>query len=166
MKFHDQFVTSAPDSPLPLTLYEASWVASLVMVGRFVGAVVGAIGANFMGSKKSLLLILTSILICWILKFFATSPVWLYVARSFAGLALGVMYSTFSVYLGEVTLPEIRGALVTLACFGATSGLVLGNFIGSYLPMKTLSVINQVPCLVLILLFIWLPESPHHLVKG
>lgn len=137
-----------------------------MMAGRFTGAALGAISANYQGSKKTMVLILLALMICWILTFLAQAPVWLYIARFCAGLALGIMYSSFPLYIGEVALPEIRGILVTLAGCGGTFGLVLGTIFGSFLSMRLSAVIYLVPCMALVVLFVWLPESPHHLVKG
>lgn len=157
---------TAPGSPLPLSLYQASWVASLLNLGRFGGAFLGAALVNCVGSKQTLFLTLAPISACWILTMLAQSAEWLYLARLCGGIGLGMTYSSFPLYLGEVTLPKIRGAIVSLAACGGTFGIMMGNLLGSYLDLEKSAAIYLVPCLALMLLFIWLPESPHHLVKG
>lgn len=157
---------TAPDSPLPLTLSEASWVASLLNLGRFVGAFVGAVSVNFLGSKRTMLLTLVPISLCWALMIAASGAEWLYAARFCGGLGLGMTYSSFPLYLGEVALPSIRGSLVSLAACGGTFGVMVGNIIGSYLELRVSAGIYLAPCIALAALFLWLPESPHHLIKG
>ena len=157
---------TAANSPLPLTLEEASWVASLLNLGRFAGAFLGAVSVNYLGSKCTMLLTLFPIAACWIFIMLARSAAWLYIARFCGGFGLGMTYSSFPLYIGEVALPEIRGALVSLVACGGTFGIMIGNIAGSYLDMEVSAGIYLVPCLALIVLFFWLPESPHHLVKG
>ena len=157
---------TAPDSPLPLTLEEASWVASLLNLGRFTGAFVGAVSVGYLGSKRTMLLTLLPIGFCWVLTILADRAAWLYAARLCGGLGLGMTYSSFPLYLGEVALPEIRGSLVSLAACGGTFGIMVGNIVGSYLSLELSAAIYLAPCLALMVLFYWLPESPHHLVKG
>ncbi|KAL7305043.1 hypothetical protein TKK_0002826 [Trichogramma kaykai] len=156
---------TAPDSSLPLTLEQASWVASLVNVGRFVGAFLGSLLVEYGGSKRAMLVNALPMTLCWILTCLADSPIWLYLARLSGGLCLGMAYSTYPLYVGEVALPRIRGALVSLVSFGGTVGIFLGIVAGSYLDMRLSAGIYLGPCLFLIILFVWLPESPHHLVK-
>ena len=112
---------TAPGSPIPLTSEEASWVASLLNLGRFLGAICGAISVNYLGSKKSLQLAILPITGCWIFTMAANSVIWLYVARASGGFGLGVTYSSLALYVGEVALPEIRGAIVSLAMAGGGS---------------------------------------------
>ncbi|XP_001604518.1 facilitated trehalose transporter Tret1 [Nasonia vitripennis] len=156
---------TAPDSPLPLTLDEASWVASLLNLGRFAGAIIGAMSVNYLGSKRAMFMTLIPISMCWLLTILAKSASWLYAARFFGGMGLGMTYSSFPLYLGEVALPEIRGSLVSLAACGGTFGVLLGSVAGSYLDLEVSAGIYLAPCLALMVLFAWLPESPHHLVK-
>lgn len=157
---------TAPNSPLPLTLEQASWVASLLNLGRFVGAFTGATSVNYLGSKTTMLFTLIPISFCWILTMLAQNAEWLYAARFCGGLGLGMTYSSFPLYIGEVALPEIRGALVSMAACGGTFGVMLGSITGSYLSLHVSAAIYLVPCLALMMLFVWLPESPHHLIKG
>ncbi|XP_014206046.1 facilitated trehalose transporter Tret1-like [Copidosoma floridanum] len=156
---------TASDSPLHLSLAQASWVASLLNLGRLLGAFLGAILVHYCGSKRTLLLTLLPISICWALTILAQSAEWLYAARFSGGTGLGMTYSSFPLYLGEVALPKIRGSLVSLAACGGTFGIMLGNLAGCYLDHQVSAAIYLVPCFLLMVLFAWLPESPHHLVK-
>lgn len=53
--------------------------------------------------------------------------------------------------------------------FAAVSGLSIGNLMmsimGAYLRMEMSAIICFALCFVLIIIFIWLPESPHHFIK-
>lgn len=156
---------TAENSTIPLTLTQASWVASCLNLGRFIGAVLGPVLIELIGSKKTILVIFLPISASWICLIIANSVEWLYTARLIGGISLGTAFSCFSLYLGEVSAPAVRGTIIAMAMCGAPLGSVIGTIGESYLPMTLSSAIYLVQCLVAIILFIWLPESPYHLVK-
>ncbi|XP_048513379.1 facilitated trehalose transporter Tret1-like isoform X2 [Athalia rosae] len=156
---------TAPDSPLPISTDEASWVASLVSLGRLFGAVIGAVSVQYLGSKNTLTLIGLPFIICWVSLIVANSVMWIYLARTAAGIGIGMAFSSFPLFLGEISSPSIRGALVTLATTGLPLGTVAGNTIGAYISIQVFSYISLVPNVIFIVLFLWLPESPHHLIR-
>lgn len=49
------------------------------------------------------------------------------------------------------------------------SGLTIGNLVmsimGAYMRVETSSIVSLLLCVVVMVIFVWLPESPHHLVK-
>uniref|UniRef100_A0ABD2XVR4 Major facilitator superfamily (MFS) profile domain-containing protein n=1 Tax=Trichogramma kaykai TaxID=54128 RepID=A0ABD2XVR4_9HYME len=154
-----------PDSPLPLSPSEASWVAALLYLGRLIGSVTGAASVDLFGSKKSCLFSALPIAAGWILTYVATSATWLYAARISLGLGFGFGYACFSLYLGEVSDPKIRGGLVSFAMTGACVGNFLASVTGSNMNLQTSSVTYFVPCVVLVIMLAIMPDSPHHLVK-
>lgn len=105
---------TSPESHISITMNEASWVISLLNLGRLVGAIAGAAAVNYLGSKTTVLLTSFPIALCWVFTIAANRVEWLYAARSLAGVSLGMTYSSFSLYLGEIADPTIRGALVVL----------------------------------------------------
>ncbi|XP_046739462.1 facilitated trehalose transporter Tret1-like [Diprion similis] len=153
------------DSPLPLTSDEVSWVASLMNVGRLIGAIFGCIGVEWLGRKRTLTIVGFPILLAWICIIVADSVAWLYASRLLAGLSLGISFSSFPIFLGEISDPKIRGTLVTLTVSGMAVGTLTGNIMGANLSMTTFSYISLVPNACFVLLLLWLPESPHFLIR-
>ncbi|XP_046615416.1 facilitated trehalose transporter Tret1-like [Neodiprion virginianus] len=156
---------TAENSSLPITLDEASWVASMLNLGRVVGAVPGPISVYYFGSKRTMVFNGIPCVVGWVSMIIARSVDWLYVGRFVIGLSVGMCYSSFPLYLGEISSPAIRGALVTLASIGLPVGVLTGNTIGAYVSMSVFAWISLVPNIIYIVLFIWLPESPYHLVR-
>lgn len=153
------------DASLMITEAEASWVASLLNIGRLIGGISAAICVDYFGSRRTMFLVGFPSALGWILIIFADHVMWLYVARIFCGIGIGMTFGTFPLYIGEISDPSIRGALVSLALNGAAIGTVLGNLMGSYLPMTHFSVIALVPIALYVILFSLVPESPHHLLR-
>ena len=145
---------------------DLTWIASLLNLGRFIGSFTGSIAVSYFGSKRTLLLTLILFIVCWTCTIVADRVEWLFLSRLSGGIGLGMIYSSYPLYLGEISLPKTRGALISLANCGATFGLLTGNVLGAALPMKHSGMIFLTLVCVVMLIFVWLPESPHHLVKS
>lgn len=151
--------------PFWVSQNEGSWIVALLSLGRILGAIVGAIGVAVLGSKKTAFLAGIPQLIGWILLIVSNSVEWIFLSRFLSGITFGFFFVCFPLYIGEVSDPSIRGALVALIMNCQPIGILLGNIMGAYLPMWQTSVISMVPCLIFLGTFFLLPESPHYLVK-
>lgn len=60
--------------PVHLTNDEASWIASLFMLGAPVGAIICALIVNIIGRKNTILFAAAPSLTGWLIIIFATSP--------------------------------------------------------------------------------------------
>ncbi|KYN40469.1 Facilitated trehalose transporter Tret1-2 like protein [Trachymyrmex septentrionalis] len=156
---------TSPKSHIPMTMDEASWVVSLLNLGRIIGAISGSVAVDYLGAKTTVFITSLPITFCWLFIIVANRVEWLYAARLLAGISLGKTYSCFSLYLGEIADPSIRGALVALAVSGLSIGNLMMSIMGAYLRMDVTATVCLVLCIILIIIFIWLPESPHHFVK-
>lgn len=156
---------TSPESHIPITMNEASWVVSLLNLGRLIGAISGSVAVNYLGTKTTIFVTSLPITLCWLFIIVANRVEWLYAARLLAGISMGKMYSCFSLYLAEIADPTIRGALVVLAVSGLSIGNLMMSIMGAYLSMDMSATICFALCFVLIVIFIWLPESPHHFIK-
>lgn len=154
-----------PDSPIFITLDQASWVASILNVGRLMGAVLGAICVQFCGSKNAVLATFVPFTLSWILIMLADSVIYLYAARIVGGLGIGMCFSCFPLYIGEVAAPQYRGAIVSVTFVGSPVAAMIASILGSFVSPITFGIYFIVPCILGIGIFLWLPESPHRLIK-
>lgn len=155
---------TAEDSPLPINLAEASWVASLFSLGRLLGAIPGAMSVYFFGSKKALLFTTFPMIVGWVSLATVNSVVALYVGRFACGISQGMAFSCFPLYLGEISSPEIRGALMSFALNGTSLGVLAGTLIGAYVPMTVFAYSSLVPTAICVIIFLCVPESPYYFV--
>ncbi|XP_063994133.1 facilitated trehalose transporter Tret1-like [Diachasmimorpha longicaudata] len=144
---------------------EASWVASLFSVTRPVGAVVAAVVVNKFGAKWAVLANGVPHALAWGCFFVRESVTSIYVSRLLSGFAVGMYYSTFPLFIGEVASPRIRGALVSLVAQGLAIGTLLGNVLGAYVGMTTFAGVGIVMTAIFFFGFLLFPDSPHYLVK-
>ncbi|XP_024892166.1 facilitated trehalose transporter Tret1-like [Temnothorax curvispinosus] len=157
-----QLTSTTADVPLKLTDIEASWIASLLSLGRVIGALLGAFCQEYTGLKKVLLLSGLPLLSSWILNICATSITWLYLSRFCSGIGSGIMWPAVSLYLGEIANPAIRGSLISLNVNIASMGMFLGNAMGPYMSMEMFGYVSLLPNILFMVLFSLIPESPYH----
>lgn len=153
------------DSPIPLTDAEGSWIASLLNLGRIVGAIFGAVIVVTYGSRKCVLVSLIPMILSWALICYANSAAWLYASRTVAGFSVGVMFTSFPLFVGEVAKPSNRGAIISIAFCGNPISAIITSFLGSFMSLANFGICLLVPCFIALGIFLYLPESPQHLIK-
>lgn len=158
-------LTNQNSSSLIITEEEASWIASLINVTRPVGAIIATIIVSYIGAKKAVLLNAIPQALAWSCFLIKESVSWIYASRIISGIGLGMFYSSFPLYIGEISNPKIRGTLTAFIAQGLPIGVLLGNFIGAYTSMKIFATISLALALCFFFMFIMIPDSPHYLVK-
>ncbi|XP_043259065.1 facilitated trehalose transporter Tret1-like isoform X2 [Colletes gigas] len=157
-----QLTSTEANVPLRLTATEASWVASLLNLGRLVGCLLSAVCQEYIGRKKVLLLGGLPLASSWVFSICATSVIWLYASRFCSGIGSGILWSALAMYLGEIADPRIRGSLISMNVNAAAVGMFLGNAMGPYLSMEMFGYVSLVPNILFMILFTMIPESPYH----
>ncbi|KAL6423317.1 hypothetical protein ACFW04_010155 [Cataglyphis niger] len=151
--------------PVRLTLEEASWVASLLMLGAMAGSINCTFIVNVIGRKYTMLLSAVPSIISWLMIAFATSSWELYISRFLAGLSTGLAHSATPMYIGEISPADIRGTLGSMFTVVSKIGTTFEYVIGPFLSVRDLALVSLIgPCLFLVI-FIWLPESPYYLMR-
>lgn len=78
---------------------------------------------------------------------------------------MGISYSATPIYLGEISPADIRGNLTSMLTVAVKLGTLMEYVIGPFLSMQNLALVSLMgPCLFVIT-FIWLPETPYHLLR-
>lgn len=154
----------SPQSPILMSKAEGSWVGSLLNIGRALGAFVGALDVEFFGSKTAVLHIGFVQAASSIFLVIPDSLAWLYTSRFIGGIAVGMFYISFPLYIGEIANPKIRGSLVGLISNGMSLGYVLGNVTGAHMSIPAFAWLTLAITIVFLISFVWLPKSPHQLV--
>ncbi|XP_034937878.1 facilitated trehalose transporter Tret1-like [Chelonus insularis] len=155
-----------PNSTVEITLDEASWIASLINIARPLGAIMGAALVYFKGSKLSTLASGIPFALAWMCFFISNAVPLIYFSRTLSGIGVGMLYSSFPLYMGEISSPKIRGALVSFIMQGVTIGNLIGNIAGTYLDLSGFAAVSLVPNLIFIIFFAIMPQTPHHLIRA
>ncbi|XP_047521698.1 facilitated trehalose transporter Tret1-like isoform X2 [Pieris napi] len=120
-----------PDSPIPLTKAQESWIASVVTIAMLVGNFSMPAVMDRLGRKKAHFIVMIPTAIGWLLIVFATNVESLILARIMHGLSLGQVVLIRAVIIGEYTSPRNRGAFLTLISVAQSSGVFFVHLLGS-----------------------------------
>ena len=133
-----------------------------------VGSGLSSVLLNTVGRKNSILLsgfiFFSSFLLIGVA---AMSPVWaplVLTGRAVSGLGVGLGVPATAIYIAECSSPELRGKLSSLPALLLALGVLLGYFLGIFLPWNHLALACSAPGFFL-LSVIFLPESPSYLVS-
>lgn len=102
------------NSPIPITPDDSSWINSIMILSSVVSAIPAAYLSDRFGRKSSMLVAAIPYIVGWIMIFFATTKIELYIARIMPGLGYGIIYTISPMYLGEISSDSVRGSLAIL----------------------------------------------------
>lgn len=150
------------NSSLSITNSEGALMAVMPLLGAVIGAVTAAYIVDYFGRKKTILFTAIPFFIAWIMVAFASSVIYLHIARFIAGMADGVSFTAIPMYIGEIADPSVRGFLGSSCSISWILGYLLINIIGSYFNIKVTALISSSLCVIAFFTFIWMPESPYY----
>lgn len=104
------------------------------------------------------------LLIAWILLAVAQSVYYIYMFTLLAGMALATSYVVLPVYITEIASDQIRGYLGVLHTVMCKLGLLYAYAVGPFLHVRLMAWLGLVPVVLFLVTFVWLPESPYHLL--
>ncbi|XP_046650497.1 facilitated trehalose transporter Tret1-like isoform X1 [Daphnia pulicaria] len=145
---------------------QMSWVGSLINIGASVGAICGGYLMDRFGRVFVLMAVSIPFFTGWLFIVLAVDPLMLYVGRLLGGLAAGICCAVAPCYIGEISIPDIRG---TVGYFFSTNiglGILFTQILGLGLDWRFISGVCAITPLVLFALLYFVPESPYFLVKN
>lgn len=183
----------SPESPVPMTTTESSWVASVIELGMIAVAIpIGLLAdkyGNFIadfyylnfilflffnvilflcrfGRKTVIILAGPLVFLAWVLVLFTRSLIVLYVVRILQGFAMGIGYILVPVYIAEISEPKMRGLLSGQFQTFYYLGTLYAYSTGPFLDYDTYTLCLIIVPIVFIGSFASLPESPYYLLMS
>ncbi|CAO1301071.1 unnamed protein product [Diamesa serratosioi] len=145
---------------------EASWVASLSLLGALFGGMFGGLAMQY-GRKKVLALMSLPFSISWILTVFAKSVETMFMTAFIGGFCCAIVSMVTQVYISEISSPDIRGFLSAIQKVSGHLGILISYLLGAYLDWRQLAMLVSVAPMMLFVTVIYIPETPSFLVlKG
>ena len=145
------------------------WVVSSMMLGAAIGALFNGWLSFRLGRKYSLMAGAVLFVAGSIGSAFAASVEVLLVARVVLGVAVGIASYTAPLYLSEMASENVRGKMISMYQLMVTLGIVLAflsdtafSYSGNWRAMLG---VLALPALLLIVLVIFLPNSPRWLAQ-
>ena len=112
-----------------LSTKQTEWVATIVVAGSIVGALVASRLANAIGRKPTMVIVALTYAMFAVLSGLATSLVWLDVARFFLGVTIGLSVVTAPIFVAESSPAAVRGGLIVMYQVATVSGIVIAYFV-------------------------------------
>ncbi|XP_044742022.1 facilitated trehalose transporter Tret1-like [Chrysoperla carnea] len=156
------------NSEISLTSSEISWLAATLPLGGGIGPIFGAIFANTVGRKNAILLATIPEIITWIIIAYAKNVYHLCIALFIKGIIGGSAMPAVSMYLGEISSPQFRGRILgMLFQLNWVFGSLFETILVPYVSVAANAWIASIIPLLLLVIFIWMPESPYfYLIKN
>ncbi|XP_047105083.1 facilitated trehalose transporter Tret1-like [Schistocerca piceifrons] len=154
----------AADSPVPITLEQASWLASINSLTTLIAVPLVALTIDRLGRKWLLLLAAAPFAVFWLMVAFVSSFEMLLAARIIGSIGSGIALSVPHLYVSEVAQTHIRGALAALFMIMMNSGNLYIMCTGPFLSVTGASYAGLVLPALFVLTFVWVPESPYFLL--
>lgn len=147
----------------PVNGQQASWLASLSLLGALFGAPLGGAAVRW-GRRRTLVFAGIPLSVCWILVAFATSVEVMGFAAFVSGFLVAIVQLAAQVYVSEISAPSVRGGLSALLKVAGHVGVLVAFAAGAVLDWRQLAgLIAFAPGAMCVA--VWrLPESPGWLV--
>jgi len=159
-----------------LTSFQSETVVSIVLVGSFLGSMVGGWLSDKIGRWMTILVATVAYLIGALLMAFSVTSTlaMIYIGRFTIGFAIGLSTLTVTLYLAEVAPASHRGAIVSVNEVAIVTGIFLSFFLnwalsgaGNERAWRLAFGVTAIPAALQILGLFFLPYSPRWLVtKG
>lgn len=153
-----------------LTLGQAAWIATANLIGMATGAVVWGGMSDRIGRKTAFTLTLLVFSLFTVLGAFAPNILLFCFFRFFAGFGLGGCIPVDYALVGEFTPAKHRGRVLTAMDGWWPIGVTLCAFVSAWLldfgDWRLIMLIMVLPALLIVLVRIFIPESPMYLISA
>nr|XP_033330310.1 facilitated trehalose transporter Tret1-like [Megalopta genalis] len=155
------------DSEIPVNMEELTWISSLNLFLVPIGCFVSGPVSQYLGRKKTMMIINIPFIISWIIFYYATSAAMLFIALALSGLTGGLLEAPVMTYVAEVTQPHLRGMLSATSSMSVILGIFTQMLSGKLTNWRTVALINLTYPVICLMALCLVPESPYWLAaKG
>ncbi|XP_061838089.1 solute carrier family 2, facilitated glucose transporter member 6 [Nerophis lumbriciformis] len=160
-------VLQGPDADprLRMDTSQAALFGSVFMLGVAGGGLAAMLLTDLIGRKLSIMASAIPSAIGYLLMGGATELWMLHLGRILTGVAGGVTSASIPVYISEISHKSLRGTLGSCPQFTAVFGALVLYALGLVLPWRWLAVVGGVPALLMVVLLVFMPDSPRRLLS-
>lgn len=159
---------------LDLDTQGVEFIASAILIGEIIGAIVGGWIANKVGRKKAIIMVAIGYFAFCLTSAISWSGPSLAISRFFLGLTIGLSLIAVPLFVAESVPAAVRGRTLVLYQVMGVIGIIMGNVFSAVLTEMAFSWnwrvmlgLACVPAIALLPLLLKLPETPSWLMlKG
>ncbi|XP_044732403.1 facilitated trehalose transporter Tret1-like [Chrysoperla carnea] len=146
---------------IQITMAESVWVFNLLHVGGLIGSIVASMITNHFGRKRTIVWTTIPFIISSIIRIYAETVLHYYIAQFIGGFSVGASFAVVSMYISEISSPEIRGILSTFIHFSVSVGILFVFVLGACLPIITYYYVLAIFPIIQLIFTFYLPETPY-----
>ncbi|XP_076063307.1 facilitated trehalose transporter Tret1-2 homolog isoform X1 [Oratosquilla oratoria] len=158
---NDSFTTPK----LSLTEDESDWLASLPLMTSLPFLFVSGLVIDLFGLKGTTVLALILTTSGRLLMGLAPSKTNIFIGRGLDGAAYAFMLNATQPLISELVSPKIRGTLSSLPRLTSNLGVLEITVASFFLSWNHVTTLSAAPLLLVLIIIIFVPESPYWLVK-
>jgi len=145
---------------------DSAWIIGISAIGMIFGSLIAAPISNAIGRKVTCIFgIGVVFLVAYTLFVIPIDISMLYLARFLMGVGLGVSQSISTVYIAEISTPNIRGNLAVIPAMTGCLGVVSCQVLAKFLKWKQLAIVFAAINIPFIIMVLLMPESPVYLIS-
>ena len=157
----------SPDSVIPMTVFQASWIGSINELGRLLGPFISPFLVDKIGRKFTLILVTIFLYIFWLAIIFIRNVHALYAARIMFGMTNGISDVVSTIYTTENCSPSFRGIIGGLVLVMYFAGILAEFILATYLSYSCAALVNAVISICTLVTIFFGTETPYFLImKG
>lgn len=153
-----------PDSVLPITEEQASWIASISEIGRMSSPFVSPFIVDTVGRKYSVMLVATLFLVIWPVQIFVRDALLLCIIRLVFGLINGIHDVVASIYTTENCFTKLRGVIGSTVTVVFLAGCFVELFLATYFAYVTVAIVNTIFTICSFGTMYFCTETPYFLI--
>nr|XP_018900030.1 PREDICTED: facilitated trehalose transporter Tret1-like isoform X1 [Bemisia tabaci]XP_018900031.1 PREDICTED: facilitated trehalose transporter Tret1-like isoform X1 [Bemisia tabaci]XP_018900033.1 PREDICTED: facilitated trehalose transporter Tret1-like isoform X1 [Bemisia tabaci] len=139
---------------------QASWYGSLTYIFQPLGSLASGALLQSVGCKKLMIMVNIPQFVSWIMTYYASSALVLYISSALVGLVVGLMEAPTCRYISEITHPNYRGVLTSYSTSFVTVGFLLVYALGLVTNWRNVALISASTPVLAIIVLLMIPETP------
>jgi len=145
---------------------DSAWIIAIAAIGMIFGSLTAAPVSNAVGRKSTCIFGIGGVFsIAYGLFVVPVDISMLYLARFLMGVGLGVSQSISTVYIAEISTPNVRGNLAVIPAMTGCLGVVSCQVLAKFLNWNHLAIVFTSINIPFVLMVILMPESPVYLMS-
>lgn len=154
-----------------LSTFMQEVVTTSVVAGSILGALIGGPATNWLGRKRTMVLVALAYALFAVLSGVAMSATWLIAVRFLLGVTIGISIIAAPVFVAESVPASIRGSMLVTYQIATTSGIAIAYFVDLALSgsanWRIMLGISAVPAVLVALFILRLPDTARwYMMKG
>jgi len=146
--------------------HDSAWIIGISAIGMIFGSLIAAPISNAVGRKVTCIFGIGVVFaVAYTLFVIPIDISMLYLARFLMGVGLGVSQSISTVYIAEISTPNLRGNLAVIPAMTGCLGVVSCQVLAKFLQWKPLAIVFAAINIPFIIMVILMPESPVYLIS-